>query len=265
MTTIVASATEGYERFARFYDAFTSASDYEMWTSHVLGLARQHGLAGTRLLDVACGTGKSFLPLSGRGFEVTACDISPAMLAEAARKAPDVPLVEADVRALDTLGRFDLVTCFDDSLNHLLDEEELGSAFASLARNLAPAGLLLFDLNTLLAYRTGFAVHHVFVHGATTFVTRGDSSADAPPECRAALHVDVFALRNDGLHERLVTRLQERHFPPHRVTTLLALAGLECLGVHGVLDDGTPVDVPDETRQLKLIYAARLAKGGDPE
>jgi SAM-dependent methyltransferase len=265
MTTIVPPATEGYERFARFYDAFTSASDYEAWTSHVLGLARRYGLAGTRLLDVACGTGKSFLPFLGRGFEVTACDVSPAMLAEAARKAPDVSLVEADMRALDTLGRFDLVTCFDDSLNHLLDEEQLARAFASLAANLGPAGLLLFDLNTLLAYRTTFAVDHVFVHEATTFATRGDASADAPPGCRAAVQVDVFAPHGDGLHERLVTRLQERHFPPHRVTTLLALAGLDCLGVHGVLDDGTPVAVADETRQLKLIYAARLAKGGDPQ
>src|SRR5215210_2132325 len=137
MTIIEASATDGYEQFARFYDAFTAGSDYETWTSHVLGLARRYGLAGTRLLDVACGTGKSFLPFLERGFDVTACDISPAMLAEAARKAPDVPLVEADVRSLPALGRFDLVTCLDDSLNHLLDEVGLAAAFASLAGNLA--------------------------------------------------------------------------------------------------------------------------------
>lgn len=265
MTTIPASATEGYEEFARFYDAFTSASDYDAWTSHLLGLARRHGLTGSRLLDVACGTGKSFLPFRERGFDVTGCDSSAAMLAEAARKAPDVVLVEADMRRLESLGAFDLVTCFDDSLNHLLDEDALAAAFASLARNLAPAGLLLFDLNTLLAYRTTFAGDSVLVHEVATFVMRGDADADASPGCLAAIRVDVFAPREDGLHERLVTRLQERHFAPHRVTTLLALAGLECLGVYGLLDDGTPVAVPDETSQLKLVYAARLAKGGDPE
>lgn len=264
MTTVGVCPREGYEEFARFYDAFTSGSDYEQWTSHVLGLAREHGLAGTRLLDVACGTGKSFLPFLRRGFDVTACDVSPAMLAEAARKAPEVPLVEADMRRLPALGGFDLVTCFDDSLNHLLDEDGLVSAFASLAANLEPAGLLLFDLNTLLAFRTTFAVDGVFAHGAATFVTRGDSSADAAPGCRAAVHVDVFEARDDGLYERLGTCLRERHFPPHRVVALLADAGLDCRGVHGVLDDGTPVADADETRQLKLIYAATLAKGGDP-
>jgi hypothetical protein len=49
------------------------------------------------------------------------------------------------------------------------------------------------------------------------------------------------------------------------VVALLARAGLECLGVHGVLDDGSPVDDLDETSQLKALYVARLAKGGDPE
>jgi SAM-dependent methyltransferase len=262
MTTVLAE--EGYEEFARFYDAFTSGSDYEIWTTQMLGLAREHGLGGTRLLDVACGTGKSFLPFAARGFDVTACDSSPDMLAEAARKAPAVPLVEADMRSLPALGRFDLVTCFDDSLNHLLDEEGLSAAFASLAANLDPAGLLLFDLNTLLAFRTTFAVDAAFDHGGTTFVTRGDSSADAPPGCSAAVRVDVFSERDDGLYQRLETRLRERHFPPHRVIALLARAGLDCRGVYGVLDDGTPIPAADETRQLKLIYVATLAKGGDP-
>jgi SAM-dependent methyltransferase len=257
-------AEEGYEKFARFYDAFTAGSDYETWTAHVIGLARDHGLHGTRLLDVACGTGKSFLSFLERGFDVTACDSSPGMLAEAARKAPAVPLVEVDMRRLPALGRFDLITCFDDSLNHLLDEEELSAAFASLAANLDPAGLLLFDLNTLLAFRTTFATDAVFDQDRTTFVTRGDASADAPPGCVAAVRVDVFAARDDGLYERVGTRLRERHFPPHRVISLLLRAGLHCRGPYGVLDDGMPVPDADETRQLKLIYAATLAKGGDP-
>ena len=71
--------------------------------------------------------------------------------------------------------------------------------------------------------------------------------------------------RPDGRYERVSTRHAQRHFPPHRVTALLARAGLECLGVHGVLGDGSHVPEPDETRHLKVMYAARLAKGGDPE
>jgi SAM-dependent methyltransferase len=265
MTTIAASATDGYEHFARFYDSFTADSDYDSWTSHVLALATTYGLRGTRLLDVACGTGKSFLPFLRRGFELMACDLSPAMLAEAARKAPEVPLLEADMRRLPRLDEFDLITCFDDSLNHLLDEDEFASALASIGANLARDGLLLFDLNTLLAYRNTFAGNSVSVQGEMVFVCRGCSTPDAPPGCRTAVRIEAFAPRDGGLYERMSTRQEQRHFPPHRVVALLAGARLECLGVHGVLGDGSIVAEADETRQLKVLYAAKRVKGGDAE
>jgi len=265
MDTIAAPAREPYDTLAPFYDAFTAASDYESWTAHVLALAERYGWTGRTVLDVACGTGNSLLPFAGRGFDVVGCDVSSAMLAEAAGKAPDVPLVEADMRRLPSLGEFDLVTCFDDSLNHLADEDELASALASMARNLGAAGLLLFDLNTLLAYRTTFAVDSVMQQGQLTFALRGESSPNAPPGCRASVHVDVFAEREDGRCRRLSTRLEQRHFAPHRVIAALAGAGLHCLGAHGVLADGSPVSEVDETRHLKALYVARLAKGGDPE
>jgi SAM-dependent methyltransferase len=265
MTAIAAPPIDGYEPLARVYDAFTAASDYEAWTTHVLALAAGYGWRGSEVLDVACGTGKSFMPLVERGFRVTGCDVSAAMLAEAARKAPEVPLIEADMRSLPRLGAFEMVVCFDDSLNHLLDENDLASAFASVARNLAPAdGMFLFDLNSLLAYRTTFVAHSVSEQDGLIFVLRGDSTPDAAPGCRAAAHVDAFRPCDDGRYERTTARLVQRHFPPHRVTALLSGAGLDCLGVHGVLADGSHVSEPDESRQLKLMYVARLAKGGDP-
>jgi ubiquinone/menaquinone biosynthesis C-methylase UbiE len=264
MTATTVPSSGAYESLAPWYDAFTAGSDYEAWTAHAMALAGTYGLSGTRLLDVACGTGQSFMPFVERGFEVTGCDSSAAMLARAATKAPDVALVEADMRDLPELGRFDLVTCFDDSLNHLLEPDELAAALASMARNLDESGLILFDLNTLLAYRTTFAVDAVSTHERVTFLWRGGSSPDAPPGCQASARIDVFAERCDGLFERTASEHRQRHFPPHLVTALIERAGLDCLGVHGVLDDGSHVSEADESRQLKVMYVARLAKGGDP-
>jgi SAM-dependent methyltransferase len=260
-----AQTRESYQDLARFYDAFTSRSDYEVWTRHALALAQSHGWRGTTVLDVACGTGKSFVPFLARGFDVTACDISPAMLAEAARKAPGVPLLEADMRALPKLGEFDLVVCFDDSLNHLLHAADLSAALASMRANLGAGGLLLFDLNTLLAYRSTFARDAALVEHDAIFLLQGDSSPEAPPGCIATMTVTIFGERDDGLFERSIVRLTQRHFPPHRVTAAIATAGLECVGVHGVADDGSHTAEADETRQLKSMYVARHAKGGDPE
>jgi SAM-dependent methyltransferase len=265
MTTIPRSKGGGYEEFAPFYDGFTAGSDYEAWTVQILALLDSHGWSGQRVLDVACGTGNSFVPLLRRGFSVTGCDVSPAMLAEAARKAPDVELIEADVRELPNLGPFDLVTCFDDSSNYLLDQEELTSALRSMAASLGGDGLLLFDLNTLLAYRTTFATSSVVERDGVAFIWRGDGRPDLASGCRAAAHLDVFAPEDGELYRRVSSVHEQRHFPPELVIALIGAAGLDCAGAYGVLDDGTFVGEPDETHHPKALYAARLAKGGDSE
>jgi SAM-dependent methyltransferase len=258
------SATSEYDVFAPFYDAFTWASDYEAWTRHVLALSRRLGLHGSTLLDVACGTGKSFMPFLERGFEVTGCDASAGMLAEAEYKASGTPLVETDVRELPALGSFDLVTCFDDSLNYLPNEADLADAFRSIAANLAAHGLFLFDLNTLLAYRTTFAQDRVSTREALIFAWRGESTPDAEIGCRAAARIDVFAPLDRGLYRRVTTRHRQRHLPRERVLARLAEAKLDCLGVFGVLNDGSLDPEADELRQLKVLYAARREEGGDP-
>src|ERR1700760_4480240 len=119
-------ARSAYDALAPYYDEFTAHHDYEGWTATLESLARAAGLSGRRLLDVACGTGKSFLPFLARGYTVTACDISPAMVERAAAKAGGrVELHVADMRELPRLGAFDLVTVLDDALNYLLDAAEL--------------------------------------------------------------------------------------------------------------------------------------------
>jgi SAM-dependent methyltransferase len=260
--TLIETGPSAYDSFAPYYDAFTAASDYEIWTEQVLELAARSGWRGHTVLDLACGTGKSFLPFLRRGFDVTGCDSSSAMLAEAARKAPGAKLLHADVRDLTMVGRFDLVTCFDDSLNYLLEAHDLAAALCSVAANLAQGGLAIFDLNTLRAYRTTFARDSVSVRDETMFVWRGECSASAGPGCRAAASIDVFIPRDGGLYERVGTRHEQRHFPRELVVELLSKVRLECVGVHGVLDTGELVQHADESTQLKVLYIARHAKGG---
>jgi SAM-dependent methyltransferase len=254
-----------YDVFARYYDAFTQQSDYEAWTTSMLELAASHGLAGTAQLDLACGTGKSFLPFLRRGFQVTGCDSSRAMLAEAAAKAPEATLLQADLRELTMLGRFDLVTCFDDSLNYLLDEDELLAGLRGMAANLARHGVALFDLNTLCAYRTTFARDGVTESDGVLFAWRGESSENAAPGCLAAAAIEVFAPAGDGdLYERVTARHEQRHFPVETVAGLLDAAGLECVAVHGVLADGSLVERPDDERHPKTLFIAKQREGGAP-
>ncbi len=102
----VPQAAAAYDALAPAYDELTSHHRYDEWTSDLERLALAHGLRGTRLLDVGCGTGKSFIPFLARGYAVTACDSSPEMLARARSKpaAAGARLLLADMRRMGLFG-----------------------------------------------------------------------------------------------------------------------------------------------------------------
>ena len=256
MNSTSLTVADQFEPFAPLYDSFTAASDYEAFTRGIEALIGPPGA----LLDVACGTGNSFLPFLRRGFTVTGCDLSPAMLALARSKAPEVPLVEADMRELPKLGAFDLVTCIDEPLNYLLSEADVTSAFESMARNLAPGGRLVFDLNSLATYRTTFANTAEHETDGKRFRWTGLGSGDSEPGCIAEAVIEVQPLGGAPM-ERLVAHRQ-RHLPAERVPGLLAAAGLECRGIWGLCADGSIDPDLDELVQLKFVCLAQHASEG---
>src|SRR5919199_31478 len=88
-----------YESLAPFYDSYTDGYGHGPWLANIEKIALTHGLRGNRVLDVGCGTGKSFMPMLERGYEVTACDISPAMVERARELAGgEAEVVVADAR-----------------------------------------------------------------------------------------------------------------------------------------------------------------------
>ena len=253
-----AQARSTYEAFAPFYDRFTHHHDYETWTASLERLARRHGLRGRRLLDVACGTGKSFLPMLARGYEVAACDSSPAMLARAAAKCSGrARLFVADMRHLPSTGPFDLVTCLDEPLNYLLEDSDLLPAFASVRRNLAPGGLYVFDVNTIHAYRSIFGAETRSGAGDLSFVWRGEAEGSLTAGSLASATIDVFS--RDGGSRRLSSRHRQRHHPGPLLRRHLRSAGLECVAVYGQVPDGSIDEGADEARHTKAVYVARRA------
>jgi len=246
-----------YEAIAPFYDDFTAHHNDTEWTAALERLARSHGLRGVRLLDVACGTGKSFMPFLERGWRVVGTDVSPAMLARAQAKAGGrVELVAADMRALGALGRFDLVCCLDDALNYLDEPEDLVEAFRSARRNLADGGRYLFDLNTLVAYRTFFSETSVREGDGVVMLWRGHGDGSAEPGARASATFEAFEDDGDGrwLRHRSVHR--QRHHPRAVVEAALREAGLECLGAFGQGFEGRPTPGVDEDVDTKVVYLA---------
>ena len=146
-----------------FYDDL--APDYHLiFEDWERSIARQAAVLATLLgdaetvLDAACGIGTQALGLARAGFAVTASDVSAAAVARCAREAAarglPIRTAVADLRTLD-LGRFDAVVCMDNALPHLLTDEDLAAACASLHRSLVPGGLLLASTRDYDAAPTG--------------------------------------------------------------------------------------------------------------
>lgn len=244
-----------YDAVAPVYDDLTAHHDHEVWLSLLLKLAAEHGLVGRRALDVACGTGKSFMPLVRRGFDVTACDISPRMAARARRRARrhEVSVHVADMRRLPLLCESaDLVTCLDDAVNYLLDDDELRAGLSGMRRNLRPGGLLVFDVNTLATYRA------VFCDGVSWASREYSYASVGEPRrvCAGGLFATTLRARR-GAELLAESRHVQRHHPAADLESALSAAGLEPLGVYGSGADGRPVRPPDEQLHTKLVVVAR--------
>jgi len=167
---------------AGFYDDL--AEDYHLifadWDASIERQSRviarllrdYSGLTAGAVLDASCGIGTQAIGLAAIGFEVTATDISRASVERCAREAAKrnlaISTAVADLRVLDVTGagRFDAVVSFDNSIPHLLDDDDLTAASASLRRVLRPEGTLLAsvrDYDTLLRERPSGDVPRRFV------------------------------------------------------------------------------------------------------
>jgi SAM-dependent methyltransferase len=254
-------AEVAYEQIAPAYDDFTAHHNYPEWVSALLRLGEAHGLRGERALDVGCGTGNSFLPLLESGWKVTAADISASMVGLARSKAgPEVQIEVADMRELPVYGSFDLVFCLDDAVNYLLSAAELEQALRAMAANLAPAGTLIFDSNTLTTYRTFFAERVVVEANGRRLTWDGRTGGHAKPGqiSEAAFEVESLAPGTGPTVPPAVHR--QRHHPEPEVRAALAAAGLEVAGLYGCTTDGVPRQPPREEAHTKAIYVARKVR-----
>ncbi len=126
------------------YDVEYSFKDYAAEAAALAAIALERAPRAATLLDVACGTGKHLEHLRSR-FACVGVDLDAGLLGVARRRLPGVPLHEADMRALDLGRRFDVVTCLFSAIGFVGGPDGLDAAARSLARHVAPGGVLLVE------------------------------------------------------------------------------------------------------------------------
>jgi SAM-dependent methyltransferase len=112
-------------------------------------------------LDLACGTGLVLNAFRERGWRSLGIDASLAMLQVARCRVPRV--AAGDLRALPLRSKFARITCLYDSLNHMLDANDLAAAFRSVRTVMDHDSLFLFDVNHPEIYPEVWGISEPFI------------------------------------------------------------------------------------------------------
>ncbi|MDT9025437.1 class I SAM-dependent DNA methyltransferase [Rossellomorea yichunensis] len=234
-----------YERFAYVYDYLMQDVPYDGWLEFVNKQAKAYSIQGGKVLDIACGTGELSLRLVRDGYDVTGVDLSQDMLMVAQEKAFEmnvkINLFQQDMSKLDSLGEYDLITIFCDSLNYLEDEKDVKNTFESVYAHLKHDGLFLFDVHSI------YKMTQIFIN--QTF-TLSDDHVSYIWDCfpgevpNSVEHELTFFVKDEetNQYERVEELHKQRTYPILTMKEWLEDAGFEVLNVSADFTQEAPTD-----------------------
>lgn len=147
---------EAYTGFAEVYDMFMDNVPYEEWNTYLTGLLKEYGIEDGLVLELGCGTGKMTRLLAKSGYDMIGVDNSEEMLRiamEAGEEDEGILYLLQDMREFELYGTVRAVVSICDSMNYILEEEDLLEVFRLVNNYLDPGGIFIFDMNTIYKYR----------------------------------------------------------------------------------------------------------------
>ena len=161
---------ETYSDFAGVYDELMDNIPYEQWRDRLDSLIRKYGVSRPErdaeglldsernlVVDLGCGTGTLTELMYGIGYDMIGIDMSEAMLNIAMEKretsGSEILYLQQDMRELELYSTVGTIYSVCDSVNYILEEDELLQIFSLVNNYLYPNGIFIFDFNTEYKYR----------------------------------------------------------------------------------------------------------------
>ena len=135
-----------YTDLSDYYDLMCADIDYHAQSHAIHRLQQLFGNAGTRHLDVACGTGPHVRHFIDAGYTSSGLDINQPMLDKAAVRCPEAGFSLQDMCSFTVSEPLDLITCFLYSIHYSAGIERLKACIASVHAALASNGLFCFNV-----------------------------------------------------------------------------------------------------------------------
>ncbi|MBR4026301.1 MAG: methyltransferase domain-containing protein [Lachnospiraceae bacterium] len=246
---------EAYTSFAKVYDLFMDNVPYEQWSTYIVSILQEYGIEDGILLDLGCGTGKMTRIMQRYGYDMIGIDNSYEML-DIARESSneDILYLLQDMREFELYRTVRAVYSACDSLNYILEEQELEQVFSLVNNYLDPKGLFIFDMNTTFKYEELLAEY--------TFAENRDSGSfiwENYYDIEEQINEYDLTLYIEEEKDKFL-RFQEVHYQKcytlEKIRILLENAGMEFLAVY----DGYTKNSLHEESERFLVIAREKGK-----
>ena len=245
---------EAYTGFAAVYDIFMDNVPYEEWSSYLHGLLLEHGIEEGIVLDLGCGTGAMTERLAAFGYDMIGVDLSEDMLAIASEQNEEgILYLCQDMCELELYGTAKAMVSVCDSINYLLEEDEIIWTLQSVNRYLEPGGIFIFDFNTVYKYET--------VLGDTTICENREEGSfiwenyyDKEEQINE-YDLTLFIREEEQLYRKFEETHYQRGYSLEQMHTLVEEAGMEFLAAYDAETKKSP------TADSERIYIIAGEKG----
>ncbi|SFB84552.1 class I SAM-dependent DNA methyltransferase [Butyrivibrio sp. YAB3001] len=206
------------------------------------------------IVELGCGTGSFTQVMKRKGYDIMGTDISPEMLNIARHKAADSELdimyLEQDMRELDLYCTAGTIISVCDSVNYLLEDDDVIETFKLVNNFLFPGGIFIFDFNTLHKYRD--------IIGDTTIAeNREDCSFIWDNYYHEEEHINEYDLtiyarcsKDDEIFRRSVETHYQRGYTLEEMCDFVKAAGLELVTT---IDADTHEQPTSESERIYIV------------
>lgn len=246
----------GYsDSFAGYYDRFTVDVNYPSRARYFDTILQKYTDNPNLILDLACGTGSLSFELEKLGYDVIGVDGSYEMLNAATEKKADldsnVLFLCQEMSELDLYGTVSGTICALDSLNHILDMNELSEVFRKVYLFSDPGAIFVFDVNTVYKHSVVLGDNIFIFEDKNTMCVwqnaynKEDNSVD--------ISLDFFEQTEDkGLWSRASESFSERAYTDEEIRELAKETGFKIVSV---FDDDS--FLPPRNDSERLIYVLK--------
>lgn len=238
---------EVYTGFSGVYDTFMDNIPYEEWSQYVEGLLKEHNVQDGLVVDMGCGTGKITELLALKGYDMIGIDNSGEMLSIAREKLMEyeeedprksILYLLQDMREMELYGTVRAAVSICDSMNYILEDEELLEVFRLVNNYLDEKGIFIFDLNTEYKYREILGDRNICEN-------RDDASFIwenyyYPEQAINEYDLTIYVQEEDDHFLRMEETHYQRAYSLERVKELLLQAGMEFVAAYDAFTKEPP-------------------------